>query len=168
MRADDGKMNPGILLARQRLEGDGRFCDANAATQCTMITCAEREELVVRKRGRDKGDAKRQAVSESEAGGKRERGEIEEIYEIRVVAEIAVQLDGIGENFCDPIRSAGGGKEEDIELLPDFTGGLGEGLELIPGVESGVIPRTTGWMEAAWVSKNLPMAQRRSATHGPA
>jgi len=60
--------------------------------------------------GRDEADAEGKAVG-TEAGGDGDGGEVEEVDEVGVGAEVAVELDGVGGDFGDRVGAGRGGED---------------------------------------------------------
>ena len=90
-----------------RFAGSFEFERAELQILCPMQLVAEGEQSGIGKGGRRERDAKREAVL-LQSGRDRDRGEIEEVHEVGVVAEIAVQADRVGEKLGDRVVAAGG------------------------------------------------------------
>ena len=84
------------------------------------------------KRLRKQGDPARQALR-AETGRHRDRGVIQQVHEIGVVAQIAVEPNRLGGFFIAAINGAGGGREHEVHWLHHLVRRALQGLQAVLG-----------------------------------
>ena len=109
---------------------------APSAEVCRAVNLvAEAQQCGVAKGRRGERDAERQSVR-LEPDGNRDTREVEEIHEIRVEAEIAVESNRIGEHFGDGVLARRGRRHEHVDLPPRSLCRAAQFFQSIIGSES--------------------------------
>src|SRR6202021_1460500 len=99
-----------------------------------MQTICNTEKAFICKCLADKRDAEGEVIR-FEARGKGNSGEIEQVDEVSVVAEVCVELDRRGFNLFDGVMRGCSGQQQKIRLLPDDGGFPAQGFKRIGGIE---------------------------------
>ena len=112
-----------------------------------------------------------------EAGGNGDGGQVHQVDEVRVVAEIRVQPDRIGPHRLFRVDRAGRRQQHHVHARPTAPsprasaprGDAPPGTRRRPcmSLPPRMISPTTGWTSAVCRARNSPTAASRSATHGP-
>src|SRR6266851_4797209 len=89
-----------------------------------MHGVGQRKQGAIARLRSDQGDAERQSVA-AEAGRYGHSREVEQIYEVRIVAECRVEEDRIGADCGNGIDGSGGWSHDKVDLRPRrFAGAL--------------------------------------------
>ena len=132
MRADDREgdlagLRRGGQRRKRRLRLAGR---AHRQSGVGVKHAAERGEQRVAAAGRQQRDAERRAVR-PHARRQREAGEVEQVDEIGVGAEPAVELDRIGQHLLDRVDGRHGRHQQHVDLAEDVIAHAAQVFELV-------------------------------------
>ena len=93
---------------------------------------SKRAECGVVPRGRGQCNAESKPIR-LQSGRHRDGGEIEQVYEIRVIAERGVEADRVSQQFGDGVLAAGCRRDQNVHRLPSRSRGAAQFLEPVVG-----------------------------------
>lgn len=181
MGADDGEDDE-IAGGARRQWRQGRLRLLQGAERQAgigMQDAPDRGEECIFARRRQQRDAEGQGAdigrAVMEGARHREAAQVEQVDEVRIRAEPAVEGDGIGQHVRDRVGGRRGRQQRNVDVLPHACGGAAQLFEPIEGGEC--VRRSDGSagrndfagdrMQRVGVAFDQRAAWKRSATHGP-
>ena len=138
MRADHGDAHRGLDIGRWRWQavigGQRLRGGAQGQTGGGVVPGAELDQRPVRAGGRDQRDAEGQAIG-ADRRGHGQRGVVEQVDEVGVMAEAAIELDGIGLHGLDADLRGRCRHDQQVDVVPHRPDLLRQRLQLRLRVE---------------------------------